>query len=390
MSQANLDRRIKRHVVARSHPFYVITVPGLEKLCVRELEDLHGDIRIQSSEKGGVLFEGKLETLYQSNLHLRTAGRILWRLAQLKATNFRQLEKKTAELPWAHFLPAGCLPAFKVTARQSRLYHTDAIGQHLTNAIRNYWEANGITAANDTQTLYVRIDRDEAQLSLDSSGAPLWQRGIKTHGGQAPLRENMAAAILMLAGYDTQRPLMDPMCGAGTFSLEAALMARSIAPGSFRSFAFEQWPAFRPQQWQYQKNEALKKIRPWEQTIFASDLDRGACEKLTQCVADHRLGDTVQVMCSDFFDIKPSSCFGRPVDPGLLVLNPPYGHRLVTDQETRIFYRNIVRKLIKDFARWRVAMLTPDPGFARNLPFKHRTLPMVHGGLKLTLIIGTI
>jgi len=379
-------------VVAQTHDFYIITMPGLEDLCARELIALKNDIQILSTEKGGLLYRGRLESLYHANLHLRTAGRILWRIAQFKATNFRQLNKRTHQQQWAYYLPPGCLPALKVTAHQSRLYHSKAIEQSIEDAIRQYWHANDIVPLNNTdQTLFVRIEHDYVMLSLDSSGAPLYQRGIKSHGGQAPLRENIAAAILMLSGYDGKRPLIDPMCGAGTFSLEAALMAKSVAPGCFRKFAFEQWPALRRQQWQFLKKTALQDIQPLTQAmIFASDFDAEACGKLADSISGNHLTDAIDVRCTDFFDLKPPCRDGETIEPGLLVLNPPYGRRLSTGEDIQSFYRRVGLKLKTDFCGWQAAILIPHPQLAGTMPFEYRSIPIMHGGLNLTLIIGVI
>lgn len=359
---------------------------------MQELAGLPTQNQVISSDTGGVLFNGKLESLYAANLHLRTAGRILMRLAEFKATNFRQLAKKASELPWVYFLPQGCLPAFKVSCRHSRLYHSTAVADHLSQSIDGYWHHRQIaTRSSQDQCLHVRIAHDTVTLSLDSSGTGLYQRGLKTHGGKAPLRETMAAVILNLAGYDAATPLLDPMCGTGTFSLEAALMAKAIAPGSYRRFAFEQWPSFKTAQWHYLKNKARERIRLLPQAIIqASDINATACETLHHCVTTHGLDDAVTVQHSDFFNLTPSHLKIEAAASGLVVLNPPYGHRLASDQNTAALFREIMIKLKADFQGWRIAMLTPPELLPKRLPFQHRIMPMVHGGLQLALLLGRV
>lgn len=392
MPTVNLDRQIKRHVAARPQMFYGVTMPGQETLCAQELARLPAQSRVVSSEKGGVLFHGKLETLYAANLHLRTAGRILMRLTEFKATNFRQLTQKVSQLPWSYFLPQGCLPTFKVSCRHSRLYHSKAVADHIFQAIEDYWHHQQIpTHRSQNQCLHVRIVHDSATLSLDSSGAGLYQRGLKTHGGKAPLRETMAAVILILAGYDGTLPLLDPMCGTGTFSLEAALMAKAIAPGSYRHFTFEQWPSFKETQWHHLKKKAREQTRLLPQPmILASDINAAACEKLHRCVTTHQLGDAVAVQQHDFFSLTPPHPKTEGPDHGLVVLNPPYGHRLASDQNTAARFREIIMKLQTDFKKWRIALLVPEEHLQKRLAFEHRIVPIVHGGLQLSLILGRV
>lgn len=392
MTLVNLEKQIKRHVIARRHLYYAVTAPGFEALCAAELARLAGDVQIEATTEGGILFSGRLQALYGANLHLRTVGRILLRLAEFKATNFRQLEKKIAGVAWHLYLPQGCVPACKAATHQSRLYHSQAVTEHAARAIAAYWQGKGFESAGEQgQTLHIRIQEDLTTLSIDSSGSNLYLRGYKTHSASAPLRETLAAAILRLAGYDPARPLMDPMCGAGTFSLEAALWAKQIPPGALRDFAFMQWPAFRERQWRYLKTEALKAVLTCKRPmIFASDVDDDACRQLSRCVARHQLDDAVTVRNCDFFDLQPPLQDGRRLSAGLLVLNPPYGRRLKPGEDPDLLYHRIGIKLTDDFKGWRVALLSPGPNLARRMSFPMKGIPIVHGGLALTLLVGRV
>jgi putative N6-adenine-specific DNA methylase len=383
----NLDKRIKRHVIGARHAFFAVTLPGFENLAQQELEGLCPAIEFGAQTKGGAAFYGRLTDLYLASLHLQTAGRILMRLAAFKATGFSQLEKQTRALAWSLYLPSGDIPQFNITAHHSRLYHTQAVAERIRKNIAAHWTELGIpSASSKDQTLFVRLVDDAITISLDSSGENLYRRGLKTHASQAPIRETLAALILRTAGYDPTLPLVDPMCGAGTFSLEAALMAKSVAPGLHRRFAFMQWPAFRPQQWQYLKNSATRKIRHLDRPIiWASDMDAGACARLSTCVSRNNLGDAIRVSQKDFFSLHSNS-FGR--QPGLIVLNPPYGLRLPAETAGQDLYRRIAAKLRQDFKGWQAALLVPDKRLADslNLPFKPYYLD--HGGLKLILLTG--
>ena len=385
----NLEKRIKRHIIGRRQAFLAVTLPGVETLCRSELTALSDTVQVTDTFRGGVAFSGRLEDLYRANLHLRAAGRILMRVAAFKVTNFNQLAKHLTDIQWALYLPQGAVPACKVTARHSRLYHSRAVADQAASAIGDYWTSLGVPSHQaDDQTLYLRLDQDLLVLSLDSSGANLYQRGLKTHSTRAPLRETTAAAILRMAGYHPDRPLLDPMCGAGTFSLEAALMAKAQAPGLHRSFAFMQWPAFRPPQWHFLKGRAVQQIRELQHpSIQASDIDARGCEVLAACVQRNGLQDAVKVTCRDFFNLSSEACVGGP---GLIVLNPPYGRRLNPDQAPARFYNLIGKKLKQTFTGWQVALIVPHLRLAETIPLKLEHLNLQHGGLRLTLLTGTI
>ncbi len=385
----NLDKRIKRHVIGARHDFFAAGLPGYEYLVRQELEGLSPTLEPGGPANGGVAFSGRLTDLYLANLHLPTAGRILMRLAAFRATGFSQLEKQTRALAWSLYLPVGAIPEFNVTAHHSRLYHTQAVAQRIRKSITGHWAGIGMEpAASKDQTLFVRLVDDRVTISLDSSGENLYRRGLKTHTARAPLRETLAALILRIAGYDPARPLVDPMCGAGTFSLEAALMAKSIAPGLYRNFAFMHWPSFRPRQWQYLKNSATCRIRQLERPMIrASDIDAAACARLLDCVNQNGLSDAVQIEPKDFFSLHSNS-FGR--QPGLIVLNPPYGRRLSKGAAADELFRRIAAKLTTDFKGWKAALLVPEKRLADTLKLPFKAFGLEHGGLKLTLLTGRL
>jgi putative N6-adenine-specific DNA methylase len=389
MHLLNPDKRIKRHVVGRRQDFFAVTLPGYETPCVDELNNLSESIDVTEVLNGGISFSGRLTDLYLANLHVRTAVRILMRLAHFKATNFKQLEINTRKIPWELYLSQGTLPALNVTAHHCRLYHTRAVAEHMEASIAARWSEHGVTPApSGAQTLFVRLQDDEATLSLDSSGRPLYRRGLKTHVAHAPLRETTAAAILSMAGYRPDMPLIDPMCGSGTFSLEAALMAKQVAPGLLRDFAFMQWPAFRPRQWtHYLKNAGEKRHRLAAPLIWASDSDKAAVTRLQGCVNRNKIEDAVTISHQDFFGLQPHMITHRP---GLIVLNPPYGRRLFKQRGLEKRYQDIAAKLKKEFKGWRTALLVPNPGLAKSLDLALKPMRLDHGGLKLTLLLGKI
>lgn len=383
------NKRVRRHVAGRVREYYAITVPGFEDYCRQELISLGIDSRGLTVDPGGVTFAGRFVDCQRANLHLRTATRILMRIDAFSATNLRRLEKKAGGIAWELFLPSGHIPDVKVSSHRSRLYHTAAIARSIRNSMTH--RLNGACGSPPSvfpQTVFVRVVDDRFTISLDSSGSPLYKRGLKAGPARAPLRETLAAAILMAAGYDPKQPLVDPLCGSGTFSLEAAMMAKQMAPGVKRAFAFMGWPAFREGQWAFLKGEARSQIRGLDQTlIFASDIDTCACERLAGMIAGNDLSDAVSVAQKDVFNCEADQYGGGP---GLLTVNPPYGIRIGSAKQADDLFNGICRHIAHRFNGWKVALIAPKLALARQLPFPARRLPLFHGGLRLTLIVGTI
>ncbi len=390
VSDSSLTKRIKRHVIGRVRTYFAVTAPGLEELCLKEIKALGLPLENAAAVPGGVEFRGRLVACYQANLHLRTAGRILMRIDQFKATNFRQIENKAARIPWELYLPALSLPRIKVSTHHCRIYHTDAISERILNCISKSRlqvspAANSAGPAN--QTLYVRGLADRFTVSVDSSGTHLHKRGIKKPAGQAPLRETFAAAALMLAGYRGRKPLIDPMCGTGTFSLEAATIAKNLPPGGFRRFAFMDWPSFRRKQWAYLKQESKADSSEISPQIYASDIDPVACNRLKECLTQHPLSETVRVSHQDFFDIDPKDLTDRS---GLVVINPPYGRRLENRPKSEGLFLDICARLKRKYQGWQIILISPTRRLAQRVPFELAKHPISHGGLKPIMMIGKI
>ncbi|MCU0563340.1 MAG: hypothetical protein MUE48_05275 [Desulfobacterales bacterium] len=382
------EKRLKRQVIGRRHAFFAVTAPGLEDLALAEIAALGLEGRPVT---GGVEFAGRLHDAYLANLQLRTAGRILMRIAAFTTTRFSELEKEAAAIPWELYLKPGTLGRVRVAVHHCRLHHTDGIAERVAAGVARRLSATPAAGAGSaaTQQLFVRGADDRFTLSLDSSGERLHLRGVKTHAGRAPLRETIAAAALMRAGYGGDEPLVDPMCGTGTFALEAALMARRIPPGWFREFAFGGWPAFRPQRWAHLRRTAEEGMRLLPQPrIFASDIDPEACSALESCLPAAGLTDAVQVRQADFFALDPGELSLSA--PGLVVLNPPYGRRLGTPAESRGLMGAVTARLRERFAGWRFVLVAPAAARPAGLPAGTAVHPVFHGGLNVRFYIGRL
>jgi putative N6-adenine-specific DNA methylase len=389
-----LSRRVKRHVTGVEQVFFVITAPGIEAVCAQELAALGIDTARMHVSSGGIEFSGRLRDAYRVHLHSRLSIRVLMRIRQFTATNFATLENKVLGVPWELFICPGCGVKLKVSAQQSRLIHSRAIAERVERGLMaRLGQERGQAHAVLSQTLFVRVVRDRFTLSLDATGEPLYRRGLKTHGGRAPLRETSAAAMLRLSGYRPDRPLIDPMCGTGTFALEAALLARNIAPGWFRTFAFMGWPSFAARQWAHLRREAQSRFSDGKRIpIVASDIDPDACRRLAECLAAHDLSETVQVLNGDFFDMTPASVLSKRAQntPGLIVINPPYGRRLGTERHGAARFGAIGNKLKADFKGWRFGLLAPAAFVDNRFPIPFTIRPFHHGGIKAAFLTGEI
>jgi putative N6-adenine-specific DNA methylase len=325
------------------------------------------------------------------------------RIATFGATNFRQLEKRAGGIPWELYLPKDAACEIHVTTRQSRLFHTGAVAEafklHLAERLGNVdggmKDKQGLPQF--PQQVFVRALNDRFTVSIDSSGDLLHKRGLKIYGGRAPIRETVASGILVLAGYVPGEPFLDPMCGAGTFSLEAAMIANRIPAGWYRRFAFMGWPCFRPSRWKHIRREAEKSIcKPIRPHIFASDTDPANCRTLKNVILENHLSDTVIVSERNFFDLLPPRGENRiekmttPAQNGLIAINPPFGRRLKTPGAGEKMFVKICKKLKSDFKGWKIALIAPKTSLVGKVPFNVTPHGFFHGGLKLTVLTGRI
>ncbi len=375
---------------------FAVTAPGLEPLAHQELADLGLRPSLVAAAAGGAAFEGNLQALYRANLHLRTATRILLRLGEFYAAAFSELRKKAARLPWDAYLLPGQPVAIRATCHKSRLYHSDAVAERVAGAIEDRLgqaparlkpAADSDDAAPPAPLVVVRLAHDLCTLSLDTSGAPLFQRGYRLAAAKAPLRETLAAGVILASGWDQRSPLLDPFCGSGTLPIEAALLARQIAPGRARRFAFMDWPGYDASLWTEVLGDADSRRLPHGPPLLASDRDAGAIAS-AQANAERAgvAGDIEFTHCA-------VSSIAPPPGPGWVVTNPPYGVRVSADQELRNLYGRLGQVLRARCPGWQVSVLSSDDRLLHStaLPFApERSLRLVNGGLKVKLARGAV
>lgn len=365
----------------RSENFYIIVSPGLEAVCSDELKALGitpGDI-----EKGGVSFAGKLRDLYQANLHLRTASRILVRLAEFQSRDFPDLYRKAKKLPWGRFIKPDRAVSFNVTCHGSRLNHTIRISETLESALNQTLGRTTNPTGNDPQLVMVRIVDDQVSISVDSSGELLHRRGYRKSVTTAPLRETLAAGVLLLLNWDGSEALFDPMCGSGSFPLEGVLIAKHQAPGLNRLFAFMAWPGYRKGLWKLLCDEAQRKEVELTHPVSATDENPAAvAAALENCQGNYERG-LLTIAQHSLKQHVPQ------VGHGLIVCNPPYGKRLSLGLNPKDYYAELGKELKRVFSGWRIAMICPESAFvkATGLPFK-QIASLDNGGLDIGLFVA--
>ncbi|HEY8684039.1 MAG TPA: class I SAM-dependent RNA methyltransferase, partial [Chloroflexota bacterium] len=290
-------------------------------------------------ETGGIAFSADLQRLYEANLWLRTATRVLVRLGSFHASTFYELERRAKKLPWAGFLPASGKVRIRVTCRKSKLYHSDAVAERVLSAIvgsaSRVIEGSEETDSSETpdaadyetesareseQLFVVRIVNDECEVSADSSGELLHRRGYRREVAKAPLRETIAAAMVLASGWKGDEALLDPMCGSGTIPIEAAMIARKIAPGLRRNFQFMNWPGFDTERWNRILEDAQAAMTDFPGEILGSDRDAGAVQAAARNAERAGVSENVR-----FSPEAVSAAIAAIRDSGWILTNPPYG-----------------------------------------------------------------
>ena len=376
------------------YELFASTAPGLESIAVGELKSLGARGR---QEIGGIVFAGDLDRLYEANLWLRTASRVVVRLGQFHASTFYELERRAKKLPWADFLPASGPVRLRVTCRKSKLYHSDAVAERVMAAIgesasrvietsaegfndergdadhadeaehaedSGSGESEARIGGEPSQLFIVRIVHDEVEVSADSSGELLHRRGYRKEIAKAPLRETLAAAMILASGWRKGESLLDPMCGSGTIPIEAALLARGIAPGLQRKFQFMSWPTFDGGVWNERLEKARDSITPSVERIRGSDRDAGAIQAAARNAERAGVADTIQ-----FSTQAMSGSIAELEDvvkgTGWILTNPPYGVRMGESDDLRNLYARLGTELRTKHG-WRAGILTSDAALIRQ------------------------
>jgi putative N6-adenine-specific DNA methylase len=364
---------------------YFATCPrGLEALLTNEIKAA-GAKDIKPTD-GGVAFAGELAVCYGTNLHSRIATRILMQVGQGRYATEDDLYQAAYKINWPNWFDVKHDFMVKVTGVKCPLKSLEFATLRIKDAVCDkFRQVVDSRPYIDTKTPAVRIHAyltaENYQFYVDTSGDALYMRGNRKASIEAPLRENLAAGILQLSGWQAGQPLLDPMCGSGTFLLEAAMMALNIAPGLHRNFGFEKLKNYESDTWKKIKNTAQKNVKSVSfQKLYGSDMDLRAVRVARQNLSEAGLLEAVQLTQVDITAVIP------PADSGVLVANPPYGVRIGEDEELALLYPKWGEALKRKFAGWNTYFLTNDmrlPKLMRLTPSK-RT-PLFNGPLECRL-----
>ncbi|WP_298261861.1 class I SAM-dependent RNA methyltransferase [uncultured Litoreibacter sp.] len=353
---------------------FAVAPPGLEPALLPEFRALgYKDARYGP---GGVTMMGNWADVWRLNLELRGATKVLARIGSFRAMSLAGLDHRADEFPWDETFYSGTTVRVEATCKRSKIYHAGAATERVERALKKH----GMTPSPDGDvTLKIRIEQNIVTLSVDTSGESLHKRGHKEAVGKAPMRENMAALFLRQAGYDGVEPVLDPMCGSGTFIIEAAEIAENLQAGRSRSFAFEALASF--DDVDYAALRRSVNLVKGPARLFGSDRDAGTIKGASGNA--NRAG--VSALCD--FQCLPLAELTRPEgDAGLVIVNPPYGGRIGDKKQLFALYGTFGKVMKAHFKGWRVALVTSEPGLAKatGLPLS-QSEAVPHGGMKVWL-----
>jgi putative N6-adenine-specific DNA methylase len=357
------------------YSIFLATAPGLEAALAQEAAAR--GFAEPRAVAGGVEVAGGWADVWRANLELRGAGRVLVRLGAFRAMHLAQLDKRARKFPWGDVLRRDVPVRVEVTCRKSKIYHAKAAAERVERALV---EELGVTLSPEAELVVkVRIEDDLCTISVDSSGVALHRRGHKEFVGKAPMRENLAALFLAECGFDGTGPVVDPMCGSGTFVIEAAEVSAGMQPGRSRRFAFEDLASFDAGAFAAMKRDVTAEgpVR-----FFGYDRDDGAIRGAQANAERAGVSGVTAFARAAISDLQPPEG-----PPGLVMVNPPYGARVGNRKLLFSLYGTLGKVLAERFSGWRVGLVTSDAGLAKatGLPWLPQGRAVSFGGLKVHL-----
>ena len=368
-----------------TYSLFVTCPRGLEAPLSQELEQLKcQDIR---AVDGGVACKGGMEQVYRINLHSRTASRVLLRLTKSGYRSEQDIYKAAKNIRWTDWFDLEQTFKVKVEGKRAQVKSLDFVGLKIKDAVcdvfRDACDARpSVGKIRPDIRIHAFIDERDIQIFIDTSGEALFKRGYRQDTGEAPMRENLAAGLLLLAGYDGSQPFQDPFCGSGTIVIEAAWIATRRAPGLMRRFGFEKLKNFDAALWKKLQHEAETQIRPAPAPISGSDNDRYMIRAAVANAQAAEVDTFIRFEVKDAQDTRPNG------DSGILISNPPYGVRLAEVQALQALYPQLRAWLKQHYAGWLAGMFTGDrdmPKFMRLSP--KRKIPLYNGNLDCRLFL---
>jgi putative N6-adenine-specific DNA methylase len=364
--------------------FFAPCPRGLEGVLATELGDL-GAAELSAAD-GGVAFSGPIELAYRANLESRLASRILWRVGQGAYRDEQDIYDLALKLDWPQWFRADRTLRVDVAATRSPLTSLEFATLRIKDAVCDRHRAGSnvrpsISKDHPDVRVHAHLTADVASFYLDTSGEPLFKRGYRRQTAEAPLRENLAAGMLRLAGWQPGTPLLDPMCGSGTIAIEAALIALDIAPGLKRTFGFQKLAWYDGSVWQKIKQAAQRRARPVAPAgIYARDIDDIAIHQCHVNIGEAGIAGAIVVEQID------ALTGAAPASEGVIVANPPYGVRLARSHALAELYPRLGDALKQRFAGWTAYLLSGDTRLPKLIGLKaSRRTPLFNGALECRL-----
>lgn len=390
LTPRGLERRVKRYLASQPCNFFAITVPGFEQILMQEVAALP-DVSHVTATDGGVEFTGAFDTVYFANMQLRTANRVLMRIDSFTARSYPELYNKAKRIKWEIYSGFQTDIAFSVSSVSSRLHHTENIENAVFDSMKEVMESLGVAIKKEKYTAikyHIRFHDDQCTISIDSSGELLYRRGYRTEVAHAPIRETTASALLLACECYNYPVIADPMCGSGTFLLEAQLITDRISPGLSRSFAFETWPSFMESKYFRLKKNVLADCKQSTCTLVGSDISDIAVNAAIINCQQAGSAERISFMQKDFFTFNTDDVYGLK---GLIISNLPYGKRVGENTALHALYKNIGKHLKKHCKGWHYGFVTAERAFPSisGLPVSIE-IRFVNGGIPVTFFSGEI
>lgn len=337
------------------------TAFGLEAVCKRELMDLgFADIKV---ENGKLTFIAEEKDIPRVNLWLRTADRVLLKMGEFKALTFDELFEKTKALPWDEWIPEDGNFIVEGKSVDSKLFSISdsqrIVEKAIVEKLKTKYHVDWFEKTGSKFTAEVSLLKDIATLTIDTSGEALHKRGYRDRAGDAPIKETLAAAMILLSYWNKDRVLLDPFCGSGTIPIEAAMIGRNIAPGLDRKFASEEWPRINKEYWNEIRKEAFKAIdNDCKLNILGCDIDKRSILRARDNAANLGLEEDIQFFMKDMRDVDLKNEYG------VVITNPPYGERIGEKEEIAELYKDFGSKF-RELDTWSMYVITSDENFEK-------------------------
>lgn len=365
--------------------FFAPCPRGLESLLRSDLEAM-GAQHVRVTD-GGVEFAGDWALCYRINLESRVASRVLWRIKDTHYHSEQDIYKAAFDLQWQRWFDVSNTMRVNVTAIRCPLKSLEYITLLIKDAVCDRFRAHcnerpSIDTLTPDVRIHVFIEDEKLMLYLDTSGEPLFKRGVRQHTNIAPLRENLAAGILRMSGWQPGTPLVDPMCGSGTFLIEAAQMSLNIQPGIARDFAFEKLKNFDAPLWKQMREQAIAaQLPPAPLELYGSDLYGDALKTASRNLEEAGLDECVLLKQANILDISP------PAEHGTLIANLPYGERMGELDELAELYPLLGDALKKKFGGWTAYLFTADKAILKLMRLSpSKRTPLFNGAIECRLL----